>query len=480
MPGPTLDRLAALTTDLRRDVPALAPALPDPEALLRAQRARCEVYLLGTIKSGKSTLVNALLGRDVMPRGAGVKTFNLTRARRADALAARVLFADAESLRARLEFDFRMVAFTTDVPEDPYTPEGTEALAEALVAFEEACRTNKRLADVDADAPLLGLLPRSLARIRRSIAGLMELQAREAPEIVRQIADEGVLTFAADAFERYLTWTESVDMAALIRGIELDLPPAAAPLPGNLELIDCQGSDSLNALDFADVESVVQRADAILYVIQSRLGLRQGDRDLLRLVAQSGAGERVIPVLNVDAFDPLDAETLDALRARVRTDLEKTLGTAAEPRILASLEALDVATGDAAELEMMATLWGRRDAEASWTQVRAGAPALRSELTALADAPREGDETRRARAVVQQCRAGVGAALERDTTLLGTDASGMARAEALAAVQRILDGERQRIREDAAAQVQEALADDGAFARELDAFMEEQGTRYLL
>ena len=480
MVGTPLERLATLTTTLRRDVPALAAALPDPEYLSAIPRTRCEVYLLGTIKSGKSTLVNALVGRDVMPRGAGVKTFNLTRARRADALSATVLFADAELLRARLEFDFRMVAFPAKVPENPYAPEGTAVLVEALSAFEEACRSNKRLADVDADAPLLGLLPRSLARIRRSIAGLVELQKREAPEVVQQIASEGALVFGADAFDAYLAWTGSVDLAALIRGIDLELPPAAAPLPRNLELIDCQGSDSLNALDFADVESVVQRADAILYVVQSRLGLRQGDRDLLRLVAQSGAGERVIPVLNVDAFDPLDPETLDDLRDRVRADLEKTLGMAVEPRVLAGLEALETARGDDAELELMATLWRRRDAEASWQRVRAGAPTLRAELTALAEAPRNLDESRCARAAAQQCRVIVRSALDRDATLLGTDASGMARAEALAAVQRILDGERQRIREDAVAEVQEALADDGSLARELDALMEEQGTRYLL
>ena len=480
MLGTPLERLAALTTTLRRDVPALAAALPDSEDLFRASRPRYEVYLLGTIKSGKSTLVNALVGRDVMPRGSGVKTFNLTRARHAEALSARVLFADAELLRARLEFDFRMVALAEEVPANPYSPEGTAALVQALSAFEDACRTNRRLADVDADAPLLGLLPRSLARIRRSIAGLVELQTREAPEVVEQIAREGALSYDADAFDAYLTWTESVDMAALIQGIDLELPPGEVPLPHNLELIDCQGSDSLNALDFADVESVIQRADAILYVVQSRLGLRQGDRDLLRLVAQSGASDRVIPVLNVDAFDPLDLKSLEALRDRVHADLEKTLGLAAEPRVLAGLEALAAASGEDAELELMMALWRRRGAEASWEQVRAGASSLRAELTALANAPREGEEGRRARAAAQQCRAVVRSALDRDTTLLGTDASGMARAEALAAVQRILDGERQRIREDAAAEVLEALADDGRFARELDALMEEQGTRYLL
>ena len=476
-------QLAELTRDLVRDVPALAGALPDQESLLRdpAGAPRREVYLLGTIKSGKSTLVNALLGRDVMPRGAGVKTFNLTRARRAAEACSRVLFQSGAELRDRFVFDFRMLGFAFDVPDAPYSPAGTEALAALLETFEQACREDERLADVDADASLLGLLPRSLARIRHGIAGLLELHARRDAALVEEIGRSGCLEFPAERFDDYLAWTDSTDLAALIRGIELELPVAEGALPGNLELVDCQGSDSLNALDFADVESVVQRADAIVYVIQSRLGLRQGDRDLLRHLAQAGAAERLLPVLNVDAFDPLDRDTFAALEARVHADLERTVGCALPVIAVAGLAELDAALGDDEELALMASLWKRREADRVLEEIRAGAQALRARLAQIAEAPvPEADEARRLRGLLHQCRGVAATALARDEALLGTDASGMSRAEALAAVQRILDGERQRLREDATAQVVEALAEDGALQRELDAFLAEQGTHYQL
>ena len=54
--------------------------------------------------------------------------------------------------------------------------------------------------------------------------------------------------------------------------------PFPKGLPRALSLIDCQGSDSLNPLDAADVQAIGQRADTLLYVVQSRLGLRDGDR----------------------------------------------------------------------------------------------------------------------------------------------------------------------------------------------------------
>lgn len=475
--------LAELTRDLIRDVPALAGALPDAEALRRdpAGAPRREVYLLGTIKSGKSTLVNALLGRDVMPRGAGVKTFNLTRARRAEQFCSRVLFHAEAELRERFAFDFRMLGFAFELPDAPYSKAGTEALGALLEEFERACAEDERLADVDADASLLGLLPRSLARIRHGIAGLTELHARWDEALVEELRRSGRLEFPAERFDEYLSWTTSTDLAALIRGIELDLPAAEEALPENIELVDCQGSDSLNALDFADVESVVQRADAILYVIQSRLGLRQGDRDLLRHLAQAGAAERLLPVLNVDAFDPLDGADLHALQARVTEDLGRTVGRELPLMVVAGLAELDAVLGDGEELALMASLWKRRDAGAVLEQIRAGAGTLRARLAELAVAPRpDAENEQRLRGLLHQCRAVAGTALERDEALLGTDASGMSRAEALAAVQRILDGERQRLREDATARVTEALAEDGPLQREIDAFLAEQDTRYPL
>ncbi|MEE4301613.1 MAG: dynamin family protein [Pseudomonadales bacterium] len=475
--------LAELTRDVIRDVPALGGALPDAELLLRdpAGAPRREVYLLGTIKSGKSTLVNALLGRDVMPRGAGVKTFNLTRARRAEQLCSRVLFHAEAELRERFAFDFRMLGFAFELPDAPYSKEGSEALGALLEEFERACREDERLADVDADAPLLGLLPRSLARIRHGIAGLAELHARWDEAVVEDLRRNGRLEFPEERFDGYLPWTTSTDLAALIRGIEIDLPAAGDPLPANLELIDCQGSDSLNALDFADVESVVQRADAIVYVIQSRLGLRQGDRDLLRHLAQAGAAERLLPVLNVDAFDPLQRAELDALQARVTADLARTVGRELPLIAVAGLAELDAATGDDEELALMASLWTRRDAGAVLARIRAGAGVLRTRLAELARASRpEAEAAQRLRGLLHQCRTVAGAALERDAALLGTDASGMSRAEALAAVQRILDGERQRLREDAAARVTEALAEDGPLQREIDAFLAEQDAKHAL
>ena len=68
--------------------------------------------------------------------------------------------------------------------------------------------------------------------------------------------------------------------------------------------------NGLVTLDFADVESVVQHADLILYVVQNRLGIRQADRDFLRRL--SGLADRVQPVLNVEGFSPMASDAMTA------------------------------------------------------------------------------------------------------------------------------------------------------------------------
>src|SRR5210317_71415 len=91
-----------------------------PAGRPEGQAAVHRTYVLGTIKSGKSTLINALLGREVMTRGAGVKTFNQIHSTHGDALAAEVQLWPSSVLEARLAFDFRILGAPLEVPEDVY------------------------------------------------------------------------------------------------------------------------------------------------------------------------------------------------------------------------------------------------------------------------------------------------------------------------------------------------------------------------
>ncbi|HSG88208.1 MAG TPA: dynamin family protein [Pseudomonadales bacterium] len=481
MPVSDLQQLVRLTRELEEAVPALHGAFPDFEELAAridgAQRRR-SVYLLGTIKSGKSTLVNALLARDVMPRGAGVKTFNLTRATRREATRATIRFRSGAQLRAQLAFDFRMLGFTAALPQDPWSEAGVASLQRTLQAFEAACRDDERLQGVEADASILGLLPLSLARVRRTIAGLAEVHRREPAAVVATIASDALLTYDGDAFDDYRTWTASVDVAALIREIELGLP-FPAQLPASLELVDCQGSDSLNPLDFADVESVVQSADLVVYVIQSRLGLRQGDRMLLRHLADGGAADRLVAVLNVEAYDAMARADFDVLRDRVADDVVRNAGHPVPLLVLNSLHDLQAGLGDEEETVLMRRLWEKRGAGEVFEELLEGSLTLRQRLRTLAESGGEGTPEAVLAGLRHRARSVAEGLLARDRRVLGTDSGGMAKDALEQAVQRIIDGERLRVRADLAGATDAAFAAEGELQRELDAWLAQGAARYV-
>jgi len=89
LPRAELDRL-------RRDAELLAPSTrADLDAAAeRLRDARCNVVVLGAFKRGKSALLNALLGRDVLPTGVVPLTSVATVIRHDDAEVLRVRFED--------------------------------------------------------------------------------------------------------------------------------------------------------------------------------------------------------------------------------------------------------------------------------------------------------------------------------------------------------------------------------------------------
>jgi hypothetical protein len=484
---PQIERLIALTTELEHQVPALAGAFPELQALRDAVpqggaggAPRCAVYVLGTIKSGKSTLINALLGRDVMPRGAGVKTFNLVHVVHGPEATARVRFRSPGELAALLAFDFRMLGFAVELPPDPYAPEAIDALERTREAFEVVCRNDERLQGVEAEGASLGLLALSLARMRHTIAGLREL-ARDFSEADRaQLRTRACLDYGGDRFPEHLRWTDSADLAALIHDIELVLP-FPDTTPRSFEFVDCQGSDSLNPLDFADVQSIVQRADVILYVVQSRLGLRQADHALLRHLARVRAADRLVGVVNVEAFEPLGEEEFDRLLGRIEGDLARSAGRAVPCLPVNALLALDRA-GEGADAEMMATLWRRRGAEARFERLRHGHTALLERLRGAAPIPEEASGFAGHRVLegfVRQAEDAARALLDRDLQVLGVQSSSMSREEARLAVQRILEGERKKLRADAAKATDAAFDALGPIQREIDAFLDTGAERWV-
>jgi hypothetical protein len=471
----TLERLAALTTELEGQVPSLRGLLPDLEATaaqLAAAEGRRATYALGTIKSGKSTLVSALLGIDALPRGSGVKTFNITRVSHAPTPRARVSFKTAQQLAGLIRFDLRMLGCLAEAPVDPYAEGGSAILRKVFEGFEAEARADGRLTRIEGSGDEGSLLRLSLMRLRHVTQSLERIAARQGAAVLERIRTTSELVFEGDAFERYLDWANVVEHAALIQEIELSLPFPPTLSPREV-LVDCQGSDSLNPLDFAAVDSALHRADRVLYVVSSRLGLRIADKSLVRHVAAGGLAAKTSFILNVEAFEPLPQGELDALLAKLREGLA-SLGLEGAPvRAICALHELNRRKG-ADDRDVVKAQWERRGAAAVLTALEGSFAELEASLgrdgeASLADGP--GSEERIAALVARRIKKIAEGVLARDRDIHGVQGTELAFQEVKDAVHRIVEGERAELRKRLDRMAHEAYDAHAAVQKDVDQFL---------
>ncbi len=260
------------------------------------------VAVVGAVKSGKSTLVNALMGREVLKRGAGILTAMITRVRPGPEERALLLFKAPEVIAGEIQqaLNFLPDARLENHPE-PFTlsrPQDRELLAQILAGQEAASLWAN--GSLNQNYVLLTAYLAGYGRVEEALArGSLELCGPDVERHQELVTQEELAVYLADAL--------------------LTLP--AADLPPFLELGDCQGSDSPLPQHLTQVLAYLLKCDLALYVISSRMGLRQADFQFLQELRRMGMGEHLIFVLNLDLGDHRDAADCEALIARVRREL---------------------------------------------------------------------------------------------------------------------------------------------------------------
>src|SRR4030042_1172059 len=96
------------------------------------------------------------------------------------------------------------------------------------------------------------------------------------------------------------------------------------PLPwpaAGLELGDCQGSDSPFPQHLAQVLSYLIKSDLALYVVSSRVGLRQADFQFLAELKRMGLMPHILALINLDLGEHTSYAEMVKLRDRVAQEL---------------------------------------------------------------------------------------------------------------------------------------------------------------
>ena len=263
------------------------------------------IAVVGAIKSGKSTFVNAFLGGDYLKRGAGVVTSIVTRVRKGESLEARLDFKSFPEVNGEINEALVLFPSFQDGAEKTEVDIRREKDRENLAALLASLNKDRLLAEdsLDANAVLLSSCLKGYDRVRDILAW-----------------DEKVQTFKGDAFEQHRNFVGDDSLSVYLRDVELRIP-GPGNLDENMEIADCQGSDSTNPLHLAMIQDYLLRTHLILYLVSSRTGIRQADLKFLSMIRKMGLLENIFFVVNVDFNEHEGVDDLRKLVGRVRDDL---------------------------------------------------------------------------------------------------------------------------------------------------------------
>jgi len=262
------------------------------------------VAVVGPIKSGKSTFLNALLRGDFLKRGAGVVTSIVTRVRAGERLKATLHYKSWSEVNADMEQ--ALVLFPSlywRSAEDHFDIRRERERFELQQAL-KALNADLRISE-DArnqNMVLLACYLRGYETVRPLLTDQQAIQYYE-----------------ADRFTEHWKFAGNEALAVYLRDIQLDIDSRA--VGSNIEIADCQGSDSSNPLHLAMIQDYLRLAHLLIYVISSRTGLRRADLKFLTMIKKMGILDNILFVLNCDFSEHPSIEDLKAIEGRVYEEL---------------------------------------------------------------------------------------------------------------------------------------------------------------
>jgi len=262
------------------------------------------VAVVGAIKSGKSTLINAILSGDFLKRGAGVVTSMVTRLRRGPKLKARLFFKSWEEVNTDIQRSLALLP----------SPEWRSRKS----AFDIREQTDRQ----ELEAALKGLSSKELvSNDTRNLNSLYLSSYLQGYERVKKIIGEEnvVKVFEGPDFIAHQEFSGNDTLAFYLKDICLEVD--SQKIEPNIEIADCQGSDSPNPLHLAMIQDYLLSANLLVYVISSRTGIRQADINFLSMIRRMGFIEHIIFVVNFDFNEHEAPEDLNALVSRIKDDL---------------------------------------------------------------------------------------------------------------------------------------------------------------
>lgn len=262
------------------------------------------VAVVGPIKSGKSTLLNSMLQGDYLKRGAGVVTSIVTRVRTGDRLQARLYFKSWDEVNADMQQ--ALVLF-------PSLNRRPAAAQFDIRREDERKQIQQALKSLSSDQ-LISEDTRNINTVRLTsyIKGYDHVY-----EILS--SEDTTRNYEEKTFAQHKGFVGNEELAVYLKDVQLEIP--AEGIDRNIEIADCQGSDSSNPMHLAMIQDYLLLTHLIIYVVSSRTGLRQADIRFLSMIKKMGILDNILFVINCDFSEHESIEDLQSLVAKVQEEL---------------------------------------------------------------------------------------------------------------------------------------------------------------
>lgn len=262
------------------------------------------VAIVGTIKSGKSTFLNSIFKGEYVKRGAGVITSIVTRVRDGERLRAKLFFKSWNEINAEMEQ--ALVLF----------PTGNWRTANSKFDIRQSKdrhELKRALGELNAD--------QLITQSTRNINNVLLTSYLKGYDTVSPLLSEDKPTrlYEDERFSEHKAFVGNESLAVYLKDVLLEIN--SGKVESNLEIADCQGSDSSNPLHIAMIQDYLLLTHLMIYVISSRTGLRQADIRFLSMIKKMGILENIVFVINCDFSEHDSIEDLNALVNRVREEL---------------------------------------------------------------------------------------------------------------------------------------------------------------
>jgi len=262
------------------------------------------VAIVGPIKSGKSTFLNSIFKGEFVKRGAGVITSIVTRVRNGEHLQAKLFFKSWDEINAEIEQ--ALVLF----PSENWRSENSRF---DIRQSKDRQDLKRALGELSAD--------QLITRSTRNINNVLLTSYLKGYDAVTPLlnAENAIQLYEDDRFADHKAFVGNETLAVYLKDVLLEINSNG--VKSNIEIADCQGSDSSNPLHLAMIQDYLRLTHLMVYVISSRTGLRQADIRFLSMIKKMGILENIVFVINCDFSEHESIDDLNDLVDRVREEL---------------------------------------------------------------------------------------------------------------------------------------------------------------